>query len=146
MGEFKFCGECGEKVLIGTKFCPNCGKPLAPEENPKKFCQHCGAEIDRDCVVCPRCGKQVSELKLEQPAVVIHNANPNTNIIRPAGKEKDKWVAFFLCLFLGLVGAHKFYEEKIGMGILYIFTCGLFLVGAIIDLILILSKPNPYYV
>lgn len=146
MGEFKFCGECGEKVLIGAKFCPNCGKPFAPEEKPKKFCQHCGAEIDRDCVVCPRCGKQVSELKSEQLPFVIQNANMNANINRPIGKEKDKWVAFFLCLFLGLVGAHKFYEEKIGMGILYIFTGGLFLVGAIIDLILILSKPNPYYV
>jgi uncharacterized membrane protein YvbJ len=146
MEEFKFCSSCGEKVPIGTKFCPNCGKALFPEEKPKKFCQHCGEEIDKDCVVCPKCGKQVSELKSEQPTVVIQNNNTNTNINRTSGKEKDKWVAFFLCLFLGLVGAHKFYEGKIGMGILYIFTGGLFLVGAIIDLISILSKPNPYYV
>ena len=39
---------------------------------------------------------------------------------------KSKWAAFFLCLFLGLIGAHKFYEGKIGMGVLYIFTGGLF--------------------
>lgn len=51
-----------------------------------------------------------------------------------------------LCLFLGLVGGHKFYEGKIGMGILYIFTVGLFGIGAIVDLIALLLKPNPYYV
>ena len=52
---------------------------------------------------------------------------------------------FFLCLFLGLIGAHKFYEGKIGMGVLYIFTGGLFGIGAFVDLIVILCKPGPYY-
>ena len=58
---------------------------------------------------------------------------------------KSKWAAFFLCLFLGLIGAHKFYEGKIGMGVLYIFTGGLFGIGAFVDLIVILCKPGPYY-
>lgn len=40
----------------------------------------------------------------------------------------------------------KFYEGKIGMGILYLFTGGLFVIGVIIDLIAILGKPNPYFV
>ncbi|WP_405342843.1 NINE protein [Ruminococcus sp.] len=43
-------------------------------------------------------------------------------------------------------GARKFYEGKTGMGLLYLFTGGLFLVGVIIDFIAILTKPNPYYV
>lgn len=60
-------------------------------------------------------------------------------------KPINKWVAFCLCLFLGFLGAHKFYEKKIGMGILYIFTAGLFVVGWFVDIILILTKPNPYY-
>ena len=51
-----------------------------------------------------------------------------------------------LCLFLGGVGAHKFYEGKVGMGILYILTIGLFGIGVVVDLIAILFKPNPYYV
>ncbi len=62
------------------------------------------------------------------------------------GKEINKWVAFLLCFFLGGFGIHKFYEGKIGMGILYIFTGGLCLIGVIVDLIIILTKPNPYYV
>ena len=26
---------------------------------------------------------------------------------------KSKWVSFFLCLFLGVLGIHKFYEGKV---------------------------------
>ena len=45
-----------------------------------------------------------------------------------------------------LLGAHKFYEGKVGMGILYLLTCGLFGIGWIVDIIIILTKPNTYYV
>lgn len=59
---------------------------------------------------------------------------------------ENKWVAFFLCFFLGFFGAHKFYEGKIIFGIVYLCTCGLLGVGWLIDLILIILKPNPYFV
>ena len=58
---------------------------------------------------------------------------------------KSKWVSFFLCLFLGVIGAHKFYEGRVLLGILYLLTAGLFGVGVVIDLIVLLFKPNPYY-
>lgn len=58
---------------------------------------------------------------------------------------KSKWVSFFLCLFLGVFGAHKFYEGRVLLGILYICTGGLFGIGIIIDLIVLFFKPNPYY-
>ena len=57
---------------------------------------------------------------------------------------KSKWVAFFLCLFLGVLGAHKFYEGRVLWGILYLCTYGLLCVGILVDLIAILLKPNPY--
>ena len=62
------------------------------------------------------------------------------------GLIRNKWTAFFLCLFLGFIGAHKFYEGKTGMGILYLLTLGLFGIGWFIDFIVLLFKPNPYYV
>ena len=119
-----------------------------------KFCKHCGAKIPEDAVVCTACGRQVETVRSEaaQPSVVIQNNNANTNVNQNVnaggryGNPKNQWVAFLLCLFLGGIGAHKFYEGKIGMGILYLFTGGLFLIGAIIDLIVLLTKPNPYYV
>ncbi len=113
----------------------------------EKFCKFCGEKIPADAVICTHCGRQVEELKVEQPNIVINNANTNVNQNNLAGgRAKNKWVAFFLCLFLGLIGGHKFYEEKIGMGILYFFTLGLFGIGSLIDLIIILTKPETYYV
>lgn len=50
---------------------------------------------------------------------------------------KSKWLDFFLALFLGSLGIHKFYEGKIFSGILYLFTFGLFCIGWIADVILI---------
>jgi restriction system protein len=53
--------------------------------------------------------------------------------------DKRKRTAFFLCLFGGLLGLHQFYVGKIGKGILYMFTLGLFLFGYFIDLFKILN-------
>jgi len=59
---------------------------------------------------------------------------------------RKKWVAFFLCLLGGMFGLHKFYERKIGKGILYMLTVGLAGFGILIDLIALLRKPTVYYV
>lgn len=58
---------------------------------------------------------------------------------------KNKWVSLLLCLFLGVIGAHKFYERRILLGIFYIFTGGLLGIGVMIDLMVLLFKPNPYF-
>lgn len=58
---------------------------------------------------------------------------------------KNKWVSFFLCLFLGVLGVHKFYEGRVLLGILYLCTLGLLGVGVVVDLIVLFFKPNPYY-
>lgn len=122
----------------------------APEP-PQKFCKHCGGKIPADAVVCTLCGRQVEEMGQSSPNIVINNSNSNVNTNSNvnafvAAKMKNKWVAFCLCLFLGGFGAHKFYEGKIGMGILYLFTVGLFGIGWLVDLIRILCRPNPYFV
>ncbi|MGN1121200.1 MAG: TM2 domain-containing protein [Eubacteriales bacterium] len=58
---------------------------------------------------------------------------------------KNKWTAFFLCLFFGIFGIHRFYEGRVLLGIVYFFTGGIFGIGVLIDLIRLLFKPNPYY-
>ena len=123
-----------------------------PEAGAKmKFCSHCGGKIPEAAVVCTLCGCQVEQMKqAEQPSIVINNANSNANTNVNAAMfgvvAKNKWVAFFLCLFLGFLGAHKFYEGKGGMGILYLLTGGLFCIGLFVDFFTLLFKPNPYYV
>ena len=116
-----------------------------------KFCKHCGGTIPQDAVMCTHCGRQVEKLAgAAQPQVVIQNTNMNTNtaaVVAGVGaRAKNKWTAFVLCLLLGYFGAHKFYEGKVGMGVLYLFTLGLFGIGWFVDLIVLLTKPNPYYV
>ena len=118
-----------------------------------KFCKFCGEKIAEDAVMCPHCGRQVEQLKSEQPQVVINNTNTNTNMntnnnvnSAGAGRAKNKWTALLLCFFLGFLGAHKFYEEKVGMGIVYLLTVGLFGIGVLIDFIALLFKPTTYYV
>lgn len=119
-----------------------------------KFCKECGKKIAKKAVICPHCGCQVEEMEKSnaaQPQIVINNSNQNSNQnnnlgMVPTGREKNKWVALLLCFFLGFCGAHKFYEGKIGMGIVYIFTFGLFGIGVLFDFIALLFKRNPYYV
>lgn len=129
------------------------------KENEMKFCKHCGTKIPADAVICTSCGRQVETIKSDanQPNIVINNSNSSNNVNQNVNqnvagvpvivaKPKNKWVALTLCILLGWLGGHKFYEGKTGMGILYLLTCGLFFVGVVIDFIAILTKPNPYYV
>lgn len=58
--------------------------------------------------------------------------NPNNT---DNGGNGMAWVKFIICFFFGFFGVHKFMEKKIGMGILYLFTMGLFGFGWIYDCI-----------
>ena len=95
------------------------------------YCRHCGNKIDLGIKFCPYCGKEINP--------VYHE--PLTN-----RRAKSKSISILLCLLLGVVGAHKFYEEKVGMGILYLFTGGLFGIGVLYDLVTLIFKSDPYYV
>ena len=167
-----FCKYCGALISDSATTCSNCGSELTGNNTPSpapsdavrqsaptldpnmKYCQHCAQPIPKAAVVCTHCGCQVEQIQQQAqatPNIVIQNSNmnTNTNINQNAvagGKMKNKWVSIALCLLLGWFGGHKFYEEKTGAGILYLFTGGLCGIGVMIDLITLLFKPNPYYV
>ena len=52
---------------------------------------------------------------------------------------KSWLTALLLCIFLGFFGIHRFYVNKSGTGILWLFTGGMFALGWFIDIVLILT-------
>jgi len=63
-------------------------------------------------------------------------AHPTLSALPP----KSIGVAYILLIFLGFLGIHQFYLGKIGRGILYLLTAGLFFVGVIVDLFTLPSQ------
>lgn len=57
-------------------------------------------------------------------------------------RNYNKTVDLILCICLGYLGVHKFYEGSIGMGVLYLCTGGLCGIGWIVDIIKIARKPD----
>lgn len=53
---------------------------------------------------------------------------------------KNKTTELIICIFLGVIGGHKFYKGNIKMGILYLFTGGLLGIGWIADTIKLINN------
>lgn len=115
------------------------------------FCKNCGAQISDEAVLCVHCGvptgvrENTTATPVQQPVINIVNTNTNTNRntnYNSGGHHyprKSKWVTFFLCVFLGYFGVHRFYVGKNGSGLVWLFTCGLFGIGWIVDCISIFT-------
>lgn len=113
-------------------------------------CHNCGAPHKPDLAVCLYCGTYLEPARPWQAPEPPQPARPQTVVYNfysqappqyqhaneaafPEVSDKSRWAAFFLCWFLGGLGAHKFYLGKTGMGFLYLFTGGLFGIGWFID-------------
>ena len=123
-----FCTNCGKETPEGTAVCPNCGKAISqpaaaiPAATAKKFCRNCGAMMEGGATVCPACG--ASQMGAAPAGV-------------PPGGGKDFLTALLLCIFVGWIGAHRFYTGHTGIGIVQALTLGGCGIWALIDLIMI---------
>ncbi|WP_075183278.1 TM2 domain-containing protein [Pantoea sp. 1.19] len=75
----------------------------------KVFCRGCGKEIHSSAKSCPHCGAVQST----------------------SYGEKNRLVAALLALFLGSLGAHKFYLGRIFQGVMYLLFCWTLIPGVI---------------
>ena len=120
--------------------CPGCGADVK-----SRFCTYCGRELPHDNA------QNVAGDNSQQTIInnYYYGENPATRTVEPAPQQnyyqyntyntapagKDRIVALILCILLGGIGAHYFYVGRFGMGLLYLFTGGLFGFGWLIDLI-----------
>lgn len=113
-------------------------------------CKNCGAEVGIEYRLCPYCRSEVDyperNNNQQQQPVIIQNIISNTNnsdkpnyVVATNKSHKNRMVALLLCIFGGVFGLHHFYAGKIGTGILYLFTGGLFCIGWLYDIFKILS-------
>jgi len=86
----------------------------------EKYCSSCGAIILKEAEICPKCGVRQRNVSSEEVST--------------------SWlVSLLLCIFLGGIGAHRFYVKKIGTGILMLITLGGCGIWVLIDLIMIVT-------
>lgn len=88
-------------------------------------CPECNKEISDRAGTCPHCGFPIADNyesteKYRQPAPTI--AFKST---------KSRSAAIFLAMILGGIGAHKFYLNRPGWGVLYLLFCWTFIPAVI---------------
>ena len=118
--------------------CPNCNA-----EATSAFCPYCGSEMPREKTTT-NINDNSSHVTnnyyyVQAPVQEAKNIHKN-QIKNETLSTKSKGVCFILCFFFGFFGVHHFYVGKIGTGILYLFTCGLFGFGWLIDIFKILAN------
>ncbi len=110
-------------------------EPTVADDSPTSseaslFCPQCGAAMGADDSFCGGCGWRLGEV----PRAEIGAAG--RVVANPSGF--NRLTALLLCLFLGALGAHRFYVGKIGTALLFPITLGGFLgVWWIYDLVMI---------
>ncbi len=113
-----------------TNKCSQCGAPLN-----NGICDYCGNQTDKIIHEKVYSGK-FEQYENEDKFQDFNNNQRNKQYTNEFGvSKKSRTVALLLCIFTGTLGIHKFYVGKIGMGLLYLCTGGLFGIGWFIDII-----------
>ena len=125
-----FCTNCGQEIPAGAKFCVNCGT-LAPASGPMLN-------------PAPHATAQPIYPASDELAIASHMSEGQRMVY--LAEKKDATVALLLCLFLGGLGAHKFYLGKVGLGVLYILFCWTFIpiIVSFVELFLISGQVRTY--
>lgn len=112
---------------MSENVCPQCGAPIAPGASECKFCGEKLEQKQMNQQTVNNAQTQPQTVYVQQPIVQpVYVSGVN-----PAWPVKSKAVAAILAIFLGGIGAHKFYLGEIGMGILCLCFCWTFIPATI---------------
>jgi len=100
-------------------------------------CTNCGRENLIGAAFCTGCGAPLPQPQPGTPPNYYAQPNTPPYYYPQPCSPSSRWIAFILCFFVGVLGIHRFYVGKIGTGVLYLFTGGLFGIGWLVDLIMI---------
>ena len=136
----KTCPKCGAQA--DGIFCLNCGAAVNSEPAPAPTPSPVGNDFKEKTFggSAPQQPQQPyypPQQPVQQP---YYPSQQPYYPQQPAQQEPGLGIELLLCFFLGFFGAHKFYRKKIGMGLLYLFTYGLFGIGYLVDLITLFVK------
>ena len=117
-------------------------------------CPSCGANVNG--AFCEYCGARMPVERVETQTFNAQNVYVNNNYYQgapmgqaghprsqqygagEAASPKSKTVTLILWLLVGIFGGHRFYIGTYGLAIAYLFTVGLFGIGWLVDLALLL--------
>ena len=124
--------------------CPSCGANVNGA-----FCEYCGAKmpaerietqtIHADHVVVNNYYYPELQQRAGSDGSGFGSQRVNLNAgFAPSTSPKSRTIALLLCFFLGFFGAHRFYAGRYLRGVIYLFTFGVFGIGWLVDLVLII--------
>lgn len=119
--------------------CPYCAEKI---NKMAKKCKHCHEILDQVM-------REIEAMKSHKKDVYISNSAASNVVLPPDYRRhahRSKGAAFLWCVFLGWIGAHKFYLGQSGWGLLYLvfFWTGIPAIISIIEAIylVILSRED----
>ena len=113
---------------MSTKNCPSCGAPIDLNATECKYCgESITATVQENIQQAQSTYQQPMQPGYQQPVQPGYQQPMQPGYQQPMQpgyqarpiKRKSKVAAGLLALFLGGFGAHKFYLNKVGMGVLY---------------------------
>ena len=118
--------------------CNGCGANNTVADGGTANCSYCDTAIASDKAASPSPPASMQQPQQYQPPQTV-----NVTVHTPAAaavvqRRRSRGMALLLCIFLGYFGGHMFYVGRVGMGLLYLFTLGLFFIGVFIDFFRIL--------
>lgn len=150
----KFCFSCGVVLHSSASNCPKCGaiqptnmaiEHMAQPSQAVPATQGIAGQLPPNHVFCRGCGKAIHESANSCPKC---GAVQHSNRAVQSASGKDRLTAALLAIFLGGIGAHRFYLGKTISGIFYLLFFWTFIpaIIAFIEGIILLTMPDSDFV